>query len=351
MDILKNLNHRLTISNTEWTPCYGGEKIVKKVLSKSPIQLPEDYITFLNSISGGDDFGISFIVDGTKFQISVWDAEAALEELEEFLETLSEEDCFRDIWCIGDDVRDLVYFYAEGKEGFGLYKADRCSTCIDGAEKVADTLTDFLVKGIGLDVPIAYRTDVAMKVYDNEYYGKVTYDVGLELWKRTTPIEIPYNGKMCSVDFYIEDAEPMYTQIKYNLDDYGITLDQIQSWQVELYKKDVLEQKELFDKYLKDPKDMMKLFEDRIIKDFYEERTILLEDETYCIRMYGEETTEKIRTADTCEKILDMVHFKELTLATNQIRIIGECEYYVDFGVSIMLDGTIYVGLEEMIYC
>ncbi len=45
-----------------------------------------------------------------------------------------------------------------------------------------------------------------------------------------------------------------------------------------------------------------------------------------------------------------MIHFKELTLATNQIRIIGDCEYYINFGVGIILDGTIDVGLEEMIY-
>lgn len=69
---------------------------------------------------------------------------------------------------------------------------------------------------------------------------------------------------------FIEDARPIYTQIKYNLDDFGITLDQIQSWQLKLYEENEEEQKELFDKYLKDPKDMMKLFENAIVKDFHE---------------------------------------------------------------------------------
>ena len=189
-----------------------------------------------------------------------------------------------------------------------------------------------------------------MKVYDVEFYGKATYDLELEVWKKITPIEIPFNGKTCPIDFYIEDAKPMYTQIKYNIDDFDMTLDQIQSWQWEIYKENEEEQKKLFDKYLKNPKDMMELFENVIVQDFYEKRTILLEDEAYCIRQFGAEITEKIRTAENCKQILDMIHFKELTLATNQIRIIGDCEYYIDFGVGITLDGTIDVGLEEMIY-
>lgn len=39
---------------------------------------------------------------------------------------------------------------------------------------------------------------------------------------------------------------------------------------MKLYEENEEEQKELFDKYLKDPKDMMKLFENAIVKDFHE---------------------------------------------------------------------------------
>ena len=189
-----------------------------------------------------------------------------------------------------------------------------------------------------------------MKVYDINFYGKATYDLEQEVWKRIIPIEVPFNGKICQLDFYIEDARPMYTQIKYNFDDFGITLDQIQNWQLELYKKNETEKKELFDKYLKDPKDMMELFEQKIIKDFYEKRIDLMEDEAYCNEQFGVEVTKKIQSATNSEQILDMIHLKELTLATNQIRIIGDCEYYEDFGMGITFDGMIDVGLEEMIY-
>lgn len=190
-----------------------------------------------------------------------------------------------------------------------------------------------------------------MKVYDNDFYGKVTYNLESETWKRTTAMEIPFNGKICSVDFYIKDASPVYTQIKYNIKEYGITLQQIPGHLNKLYKESIQMQKELFDKYLKNTKDMMELFEERIVEDFYEERENLLEDETFCIEEFGEEITEKIRTANTSEKILDMVHFKELTLTINQIRIIGECDYYdIGYGVGITFDGTIDVGSIEMIY-
>lgn len=47
-----------------------------------------------------------------------------------------------------------------------------------------------------------YRKDrKIMKVYDIEFYGKAIYDLELEVWKRTTPIEIPFNGKTCLLDF------------------------------------------------------------------------------------------------------------------------------------------------------
>ncbi len=81
MDILKNLNHRLSLAEGE--VCYGGEEDVKRVVSESPIQLPEDYIEFLKNISGGDDGGVEFLVDD-ELEIVIWDAAMALEKREEF---------------------------------------------------------------------------------------------------------------------------------------------------------------------------------------------------------------------------------------------------------------------------
>lgn len=153
MYILNNLNHRLTISQEDWTPYYGGEEVIKKLIGKSPIQLPEDYIEFLKYISN-DDTGISFLVDNDGLEIWIWSAQKAFEEYqryERFYMPLNE-DFIKKVWFIGNDLGDLIYFYGEGKSGFGLYRDEESSMCFEDAEKIADTLTDFLVHGIGINV-------------------------------------------------------------------------------------------------------------------------------------------------------------------------------------------------------
>ncbi len=150
MDILKNLNHRLTF--TEGEACYGGEEEIKKVLSESPIQLPEDYIDFLRQISGGDSLGLSFQVDNSRKEIWIWSAGFALEKRDEFYAPFLD-DFFQNAWLIGCDVGDLVYCYGKGKDGFGIYRTEDSSLCFDDmTDKIADTLTDFLVQGVGIDV-------------------------------------------------------------------------------------------------------------------------------------------------------------------------------------------------------
>lgn len=154
MDILKNLNNRLTI--VEGAACYGGEENIKKVVSESPIRLPEDYIEFLKCISGGDGVGISFLVDETRKEIGIWNAWMTMEKREEFYAPFlpSTDEFLESVWLIGDDLGDLVYFYGEGKDGFGLYRVEAGSLCFEDADKIADTLTDFLVKGVGIDVAV-----------------------------------------------------------------------------------------------------------------------------------------------------------------------------------------------------
>ena len=42
----------------------------------------------------------------------------------------------------------------EGKEGFGLYVADAGALSLDDADKIADSLTDLLVHGVGIDTAV-----------------------------------------------------------------------------------------------------------------------------------------------------------------------------------------------------
>ena len=157
MDILKNLNSRLTISSVGIVP--GGEEDIKEIIEESPIQLPEDYLNFLHIISGNEKNGISFLVDqdvdpDSTLTIFIWSASYSLDKLDELSEAIPEDEFFDNAWMIGDDLGDFVYYYAEGKEGFGLYRDEAGILCIEKAEKIA--LTDFLVKGIGIDVAITY---------------------------------------------------------------------------------------------------------------------------------------------------------------------------------------------------
>ena len=159
MDILKNLNSRLKIDSVGMLP--GGEEDIKEVIKESPIQLPEDYLTFLHVMSGNEGPGISFSVDksvkpNSTLTIFIWSASYSLDKLDELSEAIPEDEFFDNAWMIGDDVGDFVYYYAEGKEGFGLYRDEAGILCIEKAEKIADSLTDFLVKGVGIDVAITY---------------------------------------------------------------------------------------------------------------------------------------------------------------------------------------------------
>lgn len=152
MDILKNLNHRLSL--VEGEACYGGEEDVKRVVSESPIQLPEDYIEFLKNISGGDDGGVEFLVDDDGLEIVIWDAAMAIEKHAEF-SSPSSHDFMEKVWLIGDDLGDLVFCYGEGEEGFGIYRVGAGTLSLSSkalAKKIADNLTDFLVKGVGIDI-------------------------------------------------------------------------------------------------------------------------------------------------------------------------------------------------------
>ena len=161
MDILKNLNSRLTIDSDLVEIVPGGEEDIKEVIEQSPIQLPEDYLTFLHAISGNEGSGISFLVDqevdpNSTLTIFIWSARNSLEELEELSEPIPDDEFFDKAWMIGDDLGDFVYYYAEGKDGFGLYRDEAGILCIEKADKIADSLTDLLVKGVGIDVAIDY---------------------------------------------------------------------------------------------------------------------------------------------------------------------------------------------------
>lgn len=151
MNILENLNQRLVIDDGQM--CYGGEEDIKKIIDKTPIVLPDDYLEFLRNISGRGELGIVFSVDGGGDVINIWSAQMTLLKWSEFDIDASKE-FMEHAWLIGDDLGDLVYFYGNGRDGNGLYRTSAGVMSFTYAEKIADSLTEFLVDGVGIDVAI-----------------------------------------------------------------------------------------------------------------------------------------------------------------------------------------------------
>lgn len=149
MNIIENINERLAFDKDEI--CAGGEKDIEEIIRISPIPLPEDYIDFLKQTSGEDSYGPEFIVDDDEASIWIWSANMALEKLSE-LNQPSNQEFFSNAWLFGNDLGDLVYFFGTGKDGFGLYRTSAGRLSVQSAEKISDTLTDFLVNGVGIDI-------------------------------------------------------------------------------------------------------------------------------------------------------------------------------------------------------
>lgn len=149
MNIIENINKKLVFDKNEI--CCGGENDIEEIIRVSPVTLPEDYIDFLKQVSGEDSYGPEFEVEDEGSSIWIWSAKMALEKLEEFNQPFNQKFISK-AWLFGNDLGDLVYFFGTGKDGFGLYRTSEGWLDFENAEKISDTLTDFLVKGIGIDI-------------------------------------------------------------------------------------------------------------------------------------------------------------------------------------------------------
>lgn len=157
MHVLQHLNENIQIIDGKVYAC--GEEFVRQVVNASPIPLPEDYLVLLRNISGTknskENFGLEFGVklDGVVLSFVIFSAQRALEIQTEYQKVYTHpvsSKILDQIWLIGSDLGDLMYFYGAGKEGFGVYVAEDSALDFEYADKIADTLIDFLVYGKGL---------------------------------------------------------------------------------------------------------------------------------------------------------------------------------------------------------
>ena len=149
MNIIENINKKLVFDEDEIYA--GGENDIEEIIRVSPVPLPKDYIEFLKQVSGEDSYGPEFEVEGEGLSIWIWSAKMALEKLEEFNQPFNQKFITK-AWLFGNDLGDLVYFFGTGRDGFGLYRTSEGWLDFENAEKIADTLTDFLVNGVGIDI-------------------------------------------------------------------------------------------------------------------------------------------------------------------------------------------------------
>lgn len=156
MGIFDSINRQFLYDRTELHP--GGEDAIKSIREKTPVQLPADYYEFLSCISGaGNPGGMEFEIEvedeeagGLSISVCLWSADRAFGMQNEFARL--KESFSSKVWFIGTDLGDMVYFYGLGSDGFGIYLVEGGSLGFAYADKVADTLTDFLVHGTGMDV-------------------------------------------------------------------------------------------------------------------------------------------------------------------------------------------------------
>ena len=155
---MENLNHRLSYGEEDICP--GGEGDIAEVAAQSPVPLPEDYTEFLKKISGERNWGIKFGLndgeEGSTLCIYIYSTYAALEKYKEweFYGERANKEFFSKVWVFGDDLGDLIYYFGEGLEGYGLYVTEAGVCDFSHSHQLADTLTDLLVNGIGIDAAI-----------------------------------------------------------------------------------------------------------------------------------------------------------------------------------------------------
>lgn len=150
MRIIDKLHSDLSIGEGEMIN--GGEAFIEELMGMSPINLPDDYLDFLTDISGTKEYsGMGFEIKDTSIEIVIWTAKWSISTNQSsYLKGLP------NAWLIGDDIGDMVFFYGMGEEGIGIYMTDAGALFYSSAEKIADSLTDFLVNGTGIEMIKSY---------------------------------------------------------------------------------------------------------------------------------------------------------------------------------------------------
>ena len=113
--MINRLNERFSIVEKE--SIKSGKVGISEVCAKSPFKLPDDYLSFLECISGENGLGVCLEADGW-CPLAIYSAEEALSKMQDY-------DLYADdVWIIGDDMGDAAYFYIKDERGTAIYYED-----------------------------------------------------------------------------------------------------------------------------------------------------------------------------------------------------------------------------------
>ncbi|GKQ97318.1 SMI1/KNR4 family protein [Aeromonas hydrophila] len=135
-----NLNERYSLD--AYKPASTVDDIIALHNYFSGVDIPQEYIDFITQLTEAE----ILVLDGS--YVRIWSAIGCIEMNSAY----NIQKYIPGSIAIGDDEGGKVVFYANGKEGFGLYKVGFGDLDINAAEWISPSLVSFLIDGIGADL-------------------------------------------------------------------------------------------------------------------------------------------------------------------------------------------------------
>ena len=134
-----NLHEKFTLAS--WKPVLDHRGLEQLIKNYFHIAIPDEYLTLVTLISD-----VELKMMGSTEYIRIWGAEGC----NELNAAYHVQDYIPQALAIGDDEGGKVIFYADGKEGFGLYLVGFGNLELDDAVYIAPSLKALLIDGIGV---------------------------------------------------------------------------------------------------------------------------------------------------------------------------------------------------------
>ncbi len=141
MSILDQANHLIEIASFE---AGSSETEIARLKDFSPVDLPDDYLGIISEKTEVE-IGLK-----NSMYIRIWSAEGCIEMNEAY----QIQSYLPDALAFADDENCNVFLFTTGKNGKGIYRVSLSDLEIEEMVYIADSLSDFFIKGIGMDTVI-----------------------------------------------------------------------------------------------------------------------------------------------------------------------------------------------------